>query len=64
MDAIDTARNKRSITKVHLFKSCSLLKMNLLEKTTKKFVQVSHPKSCVSAVYSKGRMRSQGTLVK
>lgn len=32
VDAIDTARNERSITKVHLFKSCSLLKMNLLEK--------------------------------
>lgn len=59
-----TARNERSFTKVHEFKSCRVLKMNLLGKTTKKIVQVSQPKSCVSAVYSKGRMRSQGILVK
>lgn len=58
-----TARNERSFTKVHVFKSCRVLKMNLLGKTTKKIVQVSQPKSCVSAVYSKGRMRSQGILV-
>lgn len=59
-----TARNERSFTKVHVFKSCRVLKMNLLGKTTKKIVQVSQPISCVSAVYSKGRMRSQGILVK